>query len=219
MLLRYFDWRNSISTPESTRRLLDSSGVGAALVDGDLFGHAVQVNGALDESFRRREVSVCAEQTVDGVAGSIDGSVQVLALAGDLDVRLVHAPAQAHRPLVAAKHVGQDRQHLDCPAMNRRVVDNTPLGHHLFDVAQARRTGRVPANAHQHHLQRVVHPRDQLAQRLDHCHHLFVRLRSAYPDSLTATEPAELVTTEMVAFEWARTCEHPLFRDLLWLMK
>lgn len=30
---------------------------------------------------------------------------------------------------------------------------------------------------------------------------------------------AELVTTEMVAFEWTRSCEHPAFRDLLRLVK
>ncbi len=30
---------------------------------------------------------------------------------------------------------------------------------------------------------------------------------------------AELVTTEMVAFEWLRTAEHPLFRDALGLIK
>lgn len=33
-----------------------------------------------------------------------------------------------------------------------------------------------------------------------------------------ARKGAELVTTEMVAFEWARTCEHPAFRDLLGLV-
>ncbi|OGB03697.1 MAG: isochorismatase [Burkholderiales bacterium RIFCSPHIGHO2_12_FULL_61_11] len=30
---------------------------------------------------------------------------------------------------------------------------------------------------------------------------------------------AELVTTEMVAFEWLRSCEHPAFRDFLGLVK
>ena len=30
---------------------------------------------------------------------------------------------------------------------------------------------------------------------------------------------AELVTTEMVAFEWLRTCEHPDFKEVLGLVK
>ena len=30
---------------------------------------------------------------------------------------------------------------------------------------------------------------------------------------------AELVTTEMVAFEWLRSCEHPDFKDMLALVK
>ena len=29
----------------------------------------------------------------------------------------------------------------------------------------------------------------------------------------------ELVTTEMVAFEWLRTAEHPLFKEVLSLIK
>ena len=44
------------------------------------------------------------------------------------------------------------------------------------------------------------------------------RNRDAAFDRL-AGNGAELVTTEMVAFEWARTCEHPAFRDLLALVK
>jgi len=30
---------------------------------------------------------------------------------------------------------------------------------------------------------------------------------------------AELVTTEMVIFEWLKTCDHPRFRDALALVK
>ena len=44
------------------------------------------------------------------------------------------------------------------------------------------------------------------------------RNRDAAFDRL-AGNGAELVTTEMVAFEWARSCEHPAFRDLLALVK
>jgi hypothetical protein len=30
---------------------------------------------------------------------------------------------------------------------------------------------------------------------------------------------AEVVTTEMVIFEWVATCEHPLFREIVALIK
>ena len=44
------------------------------------------------------------------------------------------------------------------------------------------------------------------------------RNRDAAFDRL-AGAGAELVTTEMVAFEWLRTAEHPAFKDMLALVK
>ena len=59
-------------------------------------------------------------------------------------------------------------------------------------------------------------------------------LRSGSPPTPTTREPkrnrdaafdplagagAELVTTEMVAFEWLRTAEHPAFKNMLALVK
>ena len=52
----------------------------------------------------------------------------------------------------------------------------------------------------------------------DACSSRSERNRDAAFDRL-AGNGAELVTTEMVAFEWARTCEHPAFRQLLALVK
>ena len=52
----------------------------------------------------------------------------------------------------------------------------------------------------------------------DACSSRSERNRDAAFDRL-ASNGAELVTTEMVAFEWARTCEHPAFRQLLALVK
>ena len=72
------------------------------------------------------------------------------------------------------------------------INEHAPLGHHLFDVAQAQRVGRVPG---QHHLQRIVHPLDHLAQFLDH-HHPVFRLGSAYQHRFTATEPCCKATLE-----------------------
>lgn len=52
----------------------------------------------------------------------------------------------------------------------------------------------------------------------DACSSRTERNRDAAFDRL-AGAGAELVTTEMVAFEWLRTAEHPLFRDVQGLVK
>jgi nicotinamidase-related amidase len=52
----------------------------------------------------------------------------------------------------------------------------------------------------------------------DACGSRTERNRDAAFDRL-AGAGAELVTTEMVAFEWLRTAEHPLFREVLTLVK
>ncbi len=52
----------------------------------------------------------------------------------------------------------------------------------------------------------------------DACSSRSERNRDAAFDRL-AGNGAELVTTEMVAFEWLRTAEHPLFKDVLGLIK
>jgi nicotinamidase-related amidase len=52
----------------------------------------------------------------------------------------------------------------------------------------------------------------------DACSSRTERNRDAAYDRL-AGAGAELVTTEMVAYEWLRSCEHPAFKDVLALVK
>ena len=52
----------------------------------------------------------------------------------------------------------------------------------------------------------------------DACSSRSERNRDAAFDRL-AGAGAELVTTEMVAFEWIRSCEHPAFKQMLELIK
>ena len=52
----------------------------------------------------------------------------------------------------------------------------------------------------------------------DACSSRTERNRDAAFDRL-AGAGAELVTTEMVVFEWLRSCEHPAFKDMLTLVK
>lgn len=119
----------------------------------------------------RGMIALGPQKEVDGVAALVDRAVQVLPLAADLDVGLVHPPALFDGALALAEHSCQDWQHLDGPVKQRGVIDeNCALGHHLLDLAKTQWISGVPPNAHQHHLQRLVQPLNQAAQRLDHLH-------------------------------------------------
>ena len=60
--------------------------------------------------------------------------------------------------LPGKKHCNVQWTH-GCPSKNHLhgsvVDDDTAFGHHLFQVAQAQRVGRVPAHAQQHDIQRI----------------------------------------------------------------
>jgi len=139
--------------------------VRAALVDSDLLGHVVQVDGPFQKAPRRSQIALGGEKEVDRVAIAIDCAVKIFPVTSHLDVGLVHAPASTNGALASTKHGGQHRQHLDRPSMHCGVVhENTALLHHLLNVAQAQRVGHVPAYAGQHDLQRIVQPFEDLAQ-------------------------------------------------------
>ena len=115
---------------------------------------------------RKPASSTGSLQDINGVAVAIDRPVQVLSLAADLRVGLVHSPASTDQVLAPTKHSRQHRQHLDRPAVQRGVIDkDAALGHQLLDVAKAQRVGRLQPHAHQHHFQRVVHPLSHSSQR------------------------------------------------------
>jgi hypothetical protein len=55
--------------------------------------------------------------------------------------------------------VGQHREDLQRSATHGGLVDgHANFSHNFLEVARAQRVGRVPANAHQHDLQRAVQP-------------------------------------------------------------
>ncbi len=113
----------------------------------------------------RPDLACGSEKEIDRIAIAINGAVQVLPLACNLDVRLVHPPAASNRSFASPNDSGQNRQHLDRPAMHRDVIhENTALLHHLLKVAQAQGIGHVPAHAGQHHPKRVVKPFENIAQ-------------------------------------------------------
>src|SRR5659263_674976 len=99
----------------------NSSRVGAALLDGDLLWHVVQVDGALQESSSRSQISLGSEKKVNRIASAINGPVEVLPLTGHFDVGFVHPPAQTNCSFAPPKNGGQHWQHFDSPAMHGRV--------------------------------------------------------------------------------------------------
>ena len=168
----------------------DGGRVGAALVNGDLLGYAMKIHGPFEEPLRRRLVTVRPEQEVHSVAVPINGAVQILPLAADLDAGLVHAPAPADRAVTPPKHRYRHRQDLERPAVHRGAIDeHAAFDHHLLDVAQAQRIRGIPTYAHQHDLQRRVHPLDDLAQLVDHQVLPSVHLAQPYHRGPIATEP------------------------------
>jgi hypothetical protein len=127
----------------------NGSGVGAAFVDGDHLRNAVQIDGALEVSPSRRQVTLGSQKKVHCIAWLVHRAVQVFPLTGDFDVGLVHSPTGSHGTLAAAKDKGQDRQDLQCPAVYRSLINkNASFLHHLFNVAQAQRVCCIPASVH-----------------------------------------------------------------------
>ena len=62
----------------------DGRRVRTALADSDLFGHAVQIDGALQQAPRGGAVPLGVQQKIDRVAVTVDRSVQVFPLAATL---------------------------------------------------------------------------------------------------------------------------------------
>jgi len=67
--------------------------VGATLVDGDLIGHAVQVESLFKKAPGRSPIPLGGQQEIHCVASTVNYSVEILPLARHLDVGLVHMTA------------------------------------------------------------------------------------------------------------------------------
>jgi hypothetical protein len=71
-------------------KCLESSRIGATLIDSDLVWQTLLTNGFLEKAQSGLFVSVGGEQKVDGQAIPIDSTVKIVPLALDFDVRFVH---------------------------------------------------------------------------------------------------------------------------------
>jgi hypothetical protein len=84
---------------------LDHCGIGFTAVNGDSLGDPVAADRLRQKPQRRLWVSVLRQQKVDGLPGFIHGARQVAPPAFNLDVRLVHAPVHADRPLAVVERL------------------------------------------------------------------------------------------------------------------
>ena len=85
---------------------LNGRPVGAALVDGYLFGRTVQADGLFEKASGSCVISLGALQKVDRIAVAVDRPAQILPLAGDLDVGLIHSPARANEAFAPSEYSG-----------------------------------------------------------------------------------------------------------------
>jgi len=115
-------------------KCLDRRGIGPAFVDRDLVRETVLAHSLLEKAPRGLLVTMGGEQKVNGLAVPIDGTVKILPLAFDLDVRFVHPPTVAYRALLPFPESRfQLRSELLDPAVDVRMIDlDATLRHHFF---------------------------------------------------------------------------------------
>ena len=78
---------------------LDGRFIGRTPVDRDLLWDAMAADRLGQEPLRGLRVALCCQQEIDGLAGLIHRTIEGIPVAFDLDVGLIHAPTDPHRPL------------------------------------------------------------------------------------------------------------------------
>jgi len=128
---------------------LDGRFMGCTPVDGDLLLHAVAADRLGEEPLRSVRIALCCQQEINGLAGLIHGTIEVIPLAFDLDIRLIHAPADPHRTLTPVKRLFQQGTVFHDLALDGGVVDRYPaLLQEFFDMPVAQGIRHLPAHAH-----------------------------------------------------------------------
>jgi len=82
---------------------LDGCCIGRTPVDGDLRQHAVPPDRLVEKAERSRLVPVLRQEKINGLPRLIHGAIEIVPLAFDFDVRLVHTPADPHWALTPAQ--------------------------------------------------------------------------------------------------------------------
>ena len=104
-VVQVFDLLNGDQCCASGIDLIHGRFVGAALVHGDLLGNTVGLHSFVKEPQGCRLVAPGGQQEVNRFSLLVYRAVEILPVAFDLDIGLVHAPAATHRMLVLAEHL------------------------------------------------------------------------------------------------------------------
>src|SRR5215510_1075989 len=124
---------------------LDRRFVGRTAINRDLLGDTVTPNRLFQKAQCRFLVPLFSEEEINSLARLIYGAIEVIPVAFDLDIRLVHAPTHPHRALTPVKRRFQLGTVFDDPALDGGVVDRHPaLLHQFFDMPIAPGVGHPP---------------------------------------------------------------------------
>ena len=83
--------------------------VSAALVNGDLLWHIVQVDGALQKPSGSSQIALGREKKVNRIAYAVNRAVKVLLLTGYFGIGLVHLPTKTNGSFAPPEDSGQHR--------------------------------------------------------------------------------------------------------------
>jgi hypothetical protein len=82
------------------------------------------------------------------IAGVVDCAVQVLPIASNLDVNLIHPPAGVKWALATLEIQRLDPQNFQDPSMHVEMINNdVPRLHHFLPLVNAQRVGCIPPSA------------------------------------------------------------------------
>ncbi len=133
--------------------VLDGRFIGRTPVDRDRLGHAVTAERFGQEALRGLLIPLLGEEKGNGLTMFVYSTIEVIPRTFDLDVRLVHAPADPHRALPAVERLRELRTVLDDPPIDGGMIDMyTPFKHESLDRARTEGIGHVPADAHENDL-------------------------------------------------------------------
>jgi hypothetical protein len=140
-------------------QLLQRCLVSAALVHRYLVGHRVVPYDLLEGAPGGGCISLGSQQEIDRLALLVDGSIQILPGAVDLDVCLIHPPAGTNSALVLSEGISQHWQKPDRPTVDRGMVNHhAAFLHDFFKMPIAQEISHVPANADQNQVGQKSHP-------------------------------------------------------------
>ena len=108
--------------PSPSVHSFESCHIRATFIDRHFLRCAVPLDRLFEEPSRRGLVAMRPQQEIDSVTCLVDGTVQILPLALDLDVGLVHPPASAGLAPGAPERLLEDGQQLDRSAVHGRVI-------------------------------------------------------------------------------------------------